>query len=281
MAANQRSSNSERRRLVVNISTSSSSSKPAPSQSPPPGLTMKFPLVHDHRSSSLSPELKVFYDQVFTALPQTPHFNPLANITSSENIKEGIKLGYDIAFLNLVMKFHNIVDPCSFLSEAEEESCTTEFKEFEDMGYDLTKIKQKFNLLKRKVEQEKLLNGLFVKISMDGHPFGRKVDIKAYDSYEKLSFAVGELFRIPLADGGGEYTLVYEDNERDRMLLGDVPYDMFASTVKRLHVKKSAEVSTTLRRELTSCHLANSRLVSLLLLSFDWISKATFRLFSV
>ncbi|KAI3935619.1 hypothetical protein MKW92_018866 [Papaver armeniacum] len=262
MASNQRSSNSKNTRLVVNISSSSSSSKPTPSHSPPPGLALKFPLVYDHRSSSLSPELKIFYDQVFTALPQTPHFNPLANISSSENIKEGIKLGYDIAFLNLVMKFHNIGDPCAFLSEAEEESCTKEFKEFEDMGYDLTKIKEKFNLLKRKVEQEKLLKGLFLKISMDGHPFGRKVDIKAYDSYEKLSFAVSSLFRIPLADVGREYTLLYEDNEGDRMLVGDVPYDMFASTVKRLHVKKSSEVSTKLSREFTSYHLANSRLVS-------------------
>ncbi|KAG9150999.1 hypothetical protein Leryth_003119 [Lithospermum erythrorhizon] len=90
--------------------------------------------------------------------------------------------------------------------------------------------------------------GLFVKINMDGIPIGRKVDLKAYDSYEKLSSAVDELFRGLLAaqidssatgaqkknegktiisgllDGSGEYTLVYEDNEGDRMLVGDVPW---------------------------------------------------------
>lgn len=38
-------------------------------------------------------------------------------------------------------------------------------------------------------------NGLFVKINMDGVPIGRKVDLKAYDNYEKLSLAVEELFR--------------------------------------------------------------------------------------
>jgi auxin-responsive protein IAA len=27
-----------------------------------------------------------------------------------------------------------------------------------------------------------------------------------------------------LLDGSGEYTLVYEDNEGDRMLVGDVPW---------------------------------------------------------
>ncbi|KAJ4718027.1 Auxin-responsive protein [Melia azedarach] len=108
---------------------------------------------------------------------------------------------------------------------------------------------------------------LFVKINMDGVPIGRKVDLNAYDSYEKLSTAVDELFRGLLAaqrdscaggivnkqeeekaitgvlGGSGEYTLVYEDNEGDRMLVGDVPWHMFVSTVKRLRVLKSSEVS--------------------------------------
>lgn len=108
---------------------------------------------------------------------------------------------------------------------------------------------------------------LFVKINMDGIPIGRKVDLRAYDSYEKLPSAVDELFRglieaqmdhhasgsrrnaeekqaiTGLLDGTGEYTLVYEDDEGDRMLVGDVPWDMFISTVKRLRVLKSSELS--------------------------------------
>ncbi|XP_074345901.1 auxin-responsive protein IAA26-like isoform X2 [Apium graveolens] len=108
--------------------------------------------------------------------------------------------------------------------------------------------------------------GLFVKINMDGVPIGRKVDLKAYDSYDKLSRAVDELFRGLLAaqrdpcddqiqnsdkrealitgllDGRGEYTLLYEDNEGDRMLVGDVPWHMFVHTVKRLRVLKSSEL---------------------------------------
>uniref|UniRef100_A0A2P2KZV7 Auxin-responsive protein n=1 Tax=Rhizophora mucronata TaxID=61149 RepID=A0A2P2KZV7_RHIMU len=111
--------------------------------------------------------------------------------------------------------------------------------------------------------------GLLVKINMDGVPIGRKVDLRANDSYEKLSTAVDELFRGFLAaqrdssaggitnnqeeekaitglmDGSGEYTLVYEDNEGDRMLVGDVPWHMFVSTVKRLRVLKSSEVETS------------------------------------
>ncbi|PKA65327.1 Auxin-responsive protein IAA6 [Apostasia shenzhenica] len=96
----------------------------------------------------------------------------------------------------------------------------------------------------------RILNkGLFVKINMDGIPIGRKVDLTAYDSYEKLSSAVEELFCslvsasqgdptdsvtsntalkklafTCLLDGHGEYTLVYEDIEGDRMLVGDVPW---------------------------------------------------------
>ncbi|PSS07393.1 Auxin-responsive protein [Actinidia chinensis var. chinensis] len=109
--------------------------------------------------------------------------------------------------------------------------------------------------------------GFFVKINMDGVPIGRKVDLKAYDSYEKLSSAVDELFRGLLAaqkdsssceirhkqdgekaitgllDGTGEYTLVYEDNEGDRVLVGDIPWHMFVSTVRRLRVLKTSEIS--------------------------------------
>ncbi|XP_068641640.1 auxin-responsive protein IAA26-like [Aristolochia californica] len=118
-----------------------------------------------------------------------------------------------------------------------------------------------------KLPEQPVRKGLFVKINMDGVPIGRKVDLKAYDSYEKLSCAVDELFRGLLAaqedssiarsrkdteervaisgllDGTGEYTLVYEDNEGDRMLVGDVPWVMFVSTVKRLRVLKSSELS--------------------------------------
>lgn len=38
-----------------------------------------------------------------------------------------------------------------------------------------------------------------MKINMDGVPIGRKIDLNAYDSYEKLSSAVDELFRGLLA----------------------------------------------------------------------------------
>lgn len=129
------------------------------------------------------------------------------------------------------------------------------------------------NAVQSKVPSEKppvasCRKGFFVKINMEGVPIGRKVDLEAYDSYEKLASSVDELFRGLLAaqrdssaggiennqegekaitgllNGSGEYTLVYEDNEGDRVLVGDVPWRMFVSTVKRLHVLKSSELST-------------------------------------
>ncbi|KAJ6797233.1 auxin-responsive protein IAA18-like [Iris pallida] len=46
-----------------------------------------------------------------------------------------------------------------------------------------------------------------------------------------------------LVDGTGEYTLVYEDDEGDKMLVGDVPWEMFATQAKRLRVLKTSELS--------------------------------------
>ncbi|KAK9079816.1 hypothetical protein SSX86_001489 [Deinandra increscens subsp. villosa] len=113
-------------------------------------------------------------------------------------------------------------------------------------------------------------NSLYVKINMDGVAIGRKVDLKAYDTYQKLSSAVDELFRGLLAaqgdsssaistkqtdmttgllDGTGEYTLVYQDNEGDRILVGDVPWNMFISSAKRLRVLKTSELSVFHQRD--------------------------------
>ncbi|XP_062195033.1 auxin-responsive protein IAA16-like isoform X4 [Phragmites australis] len=116
--------------------------------------------------------------------------------------------------------------------------------------------------------------GLFVKINMDGVPIGRKVDLRAYGGYAELSAAVGKLFRGLLAaqrdpapaaasrlrgeeeedlviGGGGEYTLVYEDEEGDRVLVGDVPWEMFVATAKRLRVLKSSDLpASSYRRPL-------------------------------
>ncbi|XP_062217307.1 auxin-responsive protein IAA7-like [Phragmites australis] len=124
--------------------------------------------------------------------------------------------------------------------------------------------------VKKTAKPEETKRAPFVKINMDGIPIGRKIDLNALDSYEKLSLAVDKLFRgllaaqqDPLAagtkecaqeevaisgilDGTGEYTLVYEDYEGDRVLVGDVPWGMFVSSVKRLRVLKTSDLSSSL-----------------------------------
>jgi len=121
--------------------------------------------------------------------------------------------------------------------------------------------------LKKAVKAEETKRAPFVKINMDGVPIGRKIDLNAYDSYEKLSLAVDKLFRHLLAaqkdagtkdchqeelvisgllDGTGEYTLVYEDYEGDRVLVGDVPWGMFVSSAKRLRVLRTSDLSSSL-----------------------------------
>ncbi|KAL6629655.1 hypothetical protein ACP70R_029420 [Stipagrostis hirtigluma subsp. patula] len=123
---------------------------------------------------------------------------------------------------------------------------------------------------KKAAKTEETKRAPFVKINMDGIPIGRKIDLNALDSYEKLSLAVDKLFRgllaaqqdplaagtkecpqeeVPISgllDGTGEYTLVYEDYEGDRVLVGDVPWGMFVSSVKRLRVLKTSDLSSSL-----------------------------------
>ncbi|XP_044464723.1 auxin-responsive protein IAA28-like isoform X2 [Mangifera indica] len=124
------------------------------------------------------------------------------------------------------------------------------------------------NEILKDAKSESSKDNFFVKINMEGVPIGRKINLGAYNSYEELSFAIDELFkgllaaqRVPPASGNenksknlelitstvaksDEYTLVYEDNEGDRMLVGDVPWHMFISTVKKLLVLKSSEIAT-------------------------------------
>ncbi|KAF2929477.1 auxin-responsive protein IAA16 isoform X1 [Oryza sativa Japonica Group] len=117
----------------------------------------------------------------------------------------------------------------------------------------------------------------FVKVNMDGVPIGRKVDLAAHGGYGELSAAVDRLFRGLLAaqrdptmataaaaaaagesctgeeeaiagllDGGsGEYTLVYEDDEGDQMLVGDVPWNMFIAAARRLRVLRSSDLNAS------------------------------------
>ena len=70
--------------------------------------------------------------------------------------------------------------------------------------------------------------GLYVKVSMDGAPYLRKVDLRTYGGYRELRDALDALFGCfssAAADGGCQFAIAYEDKDGDLMLAGDVPWE--------------------------------------------------------
>ncbi|KAH7853239.1 hypothetical protein Vadar_000411 [Vaccinium darrowii] len=116
---------------------------------------------------------------------------------------------------------------------------------------------------------------LYVKVSMDGAPYLRKLDLKLYSSYTELSSALEKMFScftigqcgshgIPCREGlsesrlmdllhGSEYVLTFEDKDGDWMLVGDVPWDMFINSCKRLRIVKSSDAVGLAPRAMEKC----------------------------
>ncbi|KAG6468587.1 hypothetical protein ZIOFF_073275 [Zingiber officinale] len=104
---------------------------------------------------------------------------------------------------------------------------------------------------------------LYVKVSMDGAPYLRKVDLKIYKNYKELSSALEKMFsgftigrcdshgipgREELSENhlmdllnGSEYVITYEDKDGDWMLVGDVPWAMFTNSCRRLRIMKGSD----------------------------------------
>ncbi|KAL5223852.1 hypothetical protein ABZP36_010491 [Zizania latifolia] len=113
----------------------------------------------------------------------------------------------------------------------------------------------------------------FVKVSMDGAPYLRKVDLKMYKSYQELSKALEKMFssftigncgshgvngsmnESKIADllNGSEYVPTYEDKDGDWMLVGDVPWEMFVESCKRLRIMKGSEAIGLAPRVMEKC----------------------------
>ncbi|GAB4842026.1 hypothetical protein Ancab_011986 [Ancistrocladus abbreviatus] len=93
----------------------------------------------------------------------------------------------------------------------------------------------------------------YVKVAVDGAPYLRKVDLGSYGSYDQLLKALKSMFSCFTAcnysnDGklmdpvnGSEYLPTYEDKDGDWMMVGDVPWKMFAETCNRIRLMKSSE----------------------------------------
>ncbi|KAM0037071.1 putative transcription factor interactor and regulator AUX-IAA family [Helianthus debilis subsp. tardiflorus] len=120
---------------------------------------------------------------------------------------------------------------------------------------------------------------VYVKVSMDGAPYLRKVDLKIYSSYLDLSLALEKMFgsftlgqygshgvprregssESPLMDllNGSEYVLTYEDKDGDLMLVGDVPWGMFTGSCKRMRIMKSSDAIGLAPRAVEECKSNN------------------------
>ncbi|KAL3511820.1 hypothetical protein ACH5RR_024537 [Cinchona calisaya] len=92
---------------------------------------------------------------------------------------------------------------------------------------------------------------MYVKVSMDGAPFLRKIDLSAYKGYYDLQMNLEKLFgyfgigeALNAADSS-ECVPIYEDKDGDWMLVGDVPWTMFIESCKRLRIKKRTEAKGT------------------------------------
>ncbi|XP_071720059.1 auxin-induced protein 22D-like [Rutidosis leptorrhynchoides] len=98
------------------------------------------------------------------------------------------------------------------------------------------------------LQGKKMDSGMYVKVSMDGAPYLRKLDLKMYTSYEELMKGLQDMFKCIIGlyserEGynGSQHAPTYEDKDGDWMLVGDVPWDMFISSCKRLRIMKSCE----------------------------------------
>ncbi|XP_038877086.1 auxin-responsive protein IAA14-like [Benincasa hispida] len=117
-------------------------------------------------------------------------------------------------------------------------------------------------------------SAMFVKVCMDGAPYLRKVDLKMYKSYQELSTALAKMFSSFTMAGdygaqgmidfmnesklmdllnSSEYVPTYEDKDGDWMLVGDVPWEMFVDSCKRLRIMKGSEAIGLAPRAMEKC----------------------------
>jgi auxin-responsive protein IAA len=115
------------------------------------------------------------------------------------------------------------------------------------------------NTLQPKKAEAEAAAGMYVKVSMDGAPYLRKIDLKVYKGYPELLKALENMFKLTIGKNilinmhvqlyvaliilmmksvtmpgeyseregykGSEYAPTYEDKDGDWMLIGDVPWE--------------------------------------------------------
>ncbi|KAK8709697.1 hypothetical protein V6N13_060706 [Hibiscus sabdariffa] len=113
------------------------------------------------------------------------------------------------------------------------------------VGWPPVQSYRKNNFPAKKIDSEA---GTYVKVSMDGAPYLRKIDLKVYKGYPELFQALENMFKFTIGEyyeregyKGSDYAPTYEDTDGDLMLVGDVPWQMFITSCKRLRIMKGSE----------------------------------------
>ncbi|KAJ4830744.1 Auxin-induced protein aux28 [Turnera subulata] len=146
------------------------------------------------------------------------------------------------------------------------------------VGWPPVRSFRKNMLAVQKSNSEESEKAAFVKVSMDGAPYLRKVDLKMYKTYQELSDALGKMLGSFTSVGnsgsngmkdflneskivdllnGTDYVPTYEDKDGDWMLVGDVPWEMFVESCKRLRIMKATEATGLAPRAMEKCKNRN------------------------
>ncbi|KAI7729831.1 hypothetical protein M8C21_029434 [Ambrosia artemisiifolia] len=135
-------------------------------------------------------------------------------------------------------------------------------------------------------------NFRFVKVAVDGAPYLRKINLESYGDYQQLQCVLFEIFAyftignytsddlefkncykpsfttetfVPLMHDSFnnsiaqriKYVSMYEDNDGDWMIVGDVPWMMFVQTCKRIRLMRRSEDINTARRTHSECSVSS------------------------
>ncbi|KAG2588069.1 auxin-responsive protein IAA4-like isoform X2 [Panicum virgatum] len=92
---------------------------------------------------------------------------------------------------------------------------------------------------------------LFVKVYMEGVPIGRKLDLLLLEGYDSLLAKLRHMFKTPITYADvmeyhqriprekAAHILTYEDQDGDWMMVGDVPWELFLASVKKLRIART------------------------------------------
>ncbi|KAF5810620.1 putative transcription factor interactor and regulator AUX-IAA family [Helianthus annuus] len=174
-------------------------------------------------------DLNLKATELSLALPGTDDLPEIKTTTTSNQIKTNKRSSPDID------------------ASVTDESRSTPTPKAQVVGWPPVRSYRKNILQGKKVEPE-MGSGMFVKVSMDGAPYLRKIDLKVYKSYGELMKSLEEMFACIIGlysenDGykGSKHAATYEDKDGDWMLVGDVPWEMFVTSCKRLRIMKGCD----------------------------------------